>query len=42
MNLVSNSNLMKDVGKKSREYFEKYYSKKANEKKLLNIFNELR
>ena len=39
---ISNSNLMKDVGKKSREYFENYYSKKANEKKLLNIFNELR
>lgn len=37
---ISNKNLMEKVVKKSREYFKKYYSKKANENKLLKIFKE--
>jgi glycosyltransferase involved in cell wall biosynthesis len=37
---IFDKSLMEKVGKKGKEYFEKYYSKKANKKRLLKIFEE--
>lgn len=37
---IFDNGLMEKVGKEGRAYFEKYYSKKVNENKLLNIFKE--
>lgn len=38
---IFDKDLMEKVGKEGRAYFKKYYSKKANENKLLSIFKRL-
>ena len=39
--LLFDDKLMKDIGKNARRTIEKYYSKKANEKKLIRVLEKL-